>query len=145
MDAHKTGSSDGDSGGVESHRLPTPLVVAIFGALLGALPAGVGISAAAAPGNAGSAIYGLLLPWSILPFAAALVVAWRCRHSPHITSLGRRLVLAGALGAMAYGYAFLFAAGKVDDRKWFAYVPLWQWMTLALPLLKTLRTPSPPV
>ena len=142
MDGREPEDSVGDTEEVERNRLPPALVVAIFGALLGALPAGVSISSAAAPGNAGSAIYGLLLPWSILPFAAALVISWRGRSSPYISGLARRILIAGALGIVAYGYAFLFAAGKIDDRKWFALVPVWQWTILALPLVKTFRTSS---
>ncbi|HEX7653876.1 MAG TPA: hypothetical protein VF607_10235 [Verrucomicrobiae bacterium] len=120
------------------HQLPPALVMAIFGAVLGALPAGLSISFAAAPGNQGSAVYGLLLPWSVLPFLAGLVVAWRARFTPWVPVLGRRILIAAGLGVLAYGYAFLFAQGPVNDRKWFAFVPLWQWAALARPMAQAL-------
>ncbi|HTI71606.1 MAG TPA: hypothetical protein VMF06_16650 [Candidatus Limnocylindria bacterium] len=139
MDEGKRNDEGARAGEAAAHQLPPAFVQAIFGCAVGALPVGLAITLVAAPGNQGSAVYGLLLPWSISPFILAITMAWKGRFLPHAALLGRRILFVGFLGAAIYGYAFLFARGPVDDRKWFAFVPLWQWLLLARPLTKVLR------
>jgi len=118
------------------HQLPPDFVLVLCAALGGGLPAGIFTTLATEPGRAGSPIYGLLLPWGILPFFLVIVAGWRGRFSPGIRRLGLATVIAAVAGLLAYGYAFLFLPRPADARKWFLLVPLWQWAVIAMPALR---------
>jgi hypothetical protein len=118
------------------HQLPPGFVLVLFAALAGGLPAGIFTTLASEPGRPGSPIYGLLLPWGILPFFLVIVAGWRGRLSDRTRTLGIATSVAAALGLLAYGYAFLFLPRLADARKWFLLVPLWQWLLVARPALR---------
>lgn len=52
----------------EEYQLPPDFIFVLCAALAGGLPAGIFTTLISEPGRAGSPIYGLLLPWGILPF-----------------------------------------------------------------------------
>lgn len=62
--------------------LPGPLVGTLFAACLGGMVPGVYMTLVAAPGLQGSPLYGLLLPWTMLPFLLAVSAAWLARRLP---------------------------------------------------------------
>jgi hypothetical protein len=128
----------------KSHQLPPALTQTLFCAVLGALPAGIGITFATEPGTRGAALYGLLVPWSAAPFIGAAGMAWWGRSSVCAKSLANRTTMAAVVGALAYGYAFLVAGGADNAKRWFAFVPLWQWLLLAVPLMRVLRSQGAP-
>lgn len=125
-----------EPGRPEEHQLPAGFLLVLVAALAGGLPAGIFTTLATEPGKAGSPIYGLLLPWDVLPFFIAIVAGWRGRLSDRARGLGIATALAAALGLVAYGYAFLFLPRLADARKWFLFVPLWQWLLIARPALR---------
>ncbi len=133
-----------DEGEARSHQLPGALVQTLFSAVLGALPAGLGITFATEPGTHGAAIFGILVPWSAGPFIGSAAMAWWRRSSTSAKSLANRTTLTAILGACAYGYAFLGSGGVADARRWFTYVPIWQWLLLAIPLTKALKSKETP-
>jgi hypothetical protein len=116
---------------VENHHLPPTFVVTLFAALLGGLVPGIYMTLVSAPGQTGSPVFGLLLPWSILPFFLAVVSGWRGRHSPVALSLSRRVVIAAVLGVLAYTYFMLIHPLGVRNVKVFLWLPLWQWLMMA--------------
>lgn len=125
-----------DPGRPEEHQLPPGFLLVLVAALAGGLPAGIFTTLASEPGKAGSPVYGLLLPWGVLPFFLVLVAGWRGRFSDRARPLGIATAVAAALGLAAYGYAFLFLPRLADARKWFLFVPLWQWLLIARPALR---------
>jgi hypothetical protein len=127
------------------HQLPPGFVLVLCAALGGGLPAGIFTTLATEPGRPGSPVYGLLLPWGILPFFLVIVSGWRGRMSTEVRRLGLYTLVAAVLGLLAYGYAFLFLPRIADARKWFLFVPLWQWALIARPALRCAlqRSPSP--
>lgn len=124
------------------HQLPPGFVLVLFAALAGGLPAGIFTTLASEPGRPGSPIYGLLLPWGILPFFLVIVAGWRGRFSDRARTLGVATSIAAVLGLLAYGYAFLFLPRLADARKWFLFVPLWQWLLIARPALRCALAPK---
>ena len=136
------GQTSADPGRPPEHQLPPDFVFLLSAALAGGLPAGIFTTLVSEPGR--SPIYGLLLPWGILPFFLVLVAGWRGRRSPHLRRLAWFTSVAAALGLLAHGYAFLFLPGFHDARKWFLMVPLWQWVLIARPALRCAFGPSPP-
>jgi hypothetical protein len=136
-----------EEGRSAEHQLPPGFVLVLFAALAGGLPAGIFTTLASEPGRPGSPIYGLLLPWGILPFFLVIVAGWRGRFSDRTRALGVATSVAAVLGLLAYGYAFLFLPRLADARKWFLFVPLWQWLLVARPALRCAlaqKTPPPP-
>ncbi len=127
---------DPDAGRPSEHQLPPDFVFLLCAALAGGLPAGIFTTLISEPGRTGSPIYGLLLPWGILPFFLVLVAGWRGRHAPGVRRLAWFTSAAALLGLLAHGYAFLFLPGFHDARKWFLVVPLWQWGLIARPSLR---------
>jgi hypothetical protein len=125
------------------HQLPPDFVFLICAALAGGLPAGIFTTLISEPGRSGSPIYGLLLPWGILPFFLVLVAGWRGRHAAGVRRLAWFTSAAALLGMLAHGYAFLFLPGFHDARKWFLFVPLWQWGLIARPALRCAFPPVP--
>jgi hypothetical protein len=120
----------------EEHQLPPDFIFVLCAALAGGLPAGIFTTLISEPGRSGSPIYGLLLPWGVLPFFLVLVAGWRGRHSPGLRRLAWFTSVASLVGLLAHGYAFLFLPGFHDARKWFLMVPLWQWVLIARPALR---------
>jgi hypothetical protein len=125
------------------HQLPGGFIFVLCAALGGGLPAGIFTTLISEPGRQGSPIYGLLLPWGVLPFFLVIVAGWRGRFSPGIRRLGVYTTIAAVLGLVAHGYAFLFLASPLDARKWFLFVPLWQWALIAMPALRCVLAPKP--
>ena len=125
-----------ETGRPEEHQLAPDFIFVLCAALAGGLPAGVFTTLISEPGRSGSPIYGLLLPWGILPFFIVLVAGWRGRHSPGLRRLAWFTSAASLLGLVVHGYAFLFLSGFHDARKWFLMVPLWQWALIARPALR---------
>jgi hypothetical protein len=128
--------ADPGSGRSQEHQLPPDFIFVLCAALAGGLPAGIFTTLISEPGRSGSPIYGLLLPWGILPFFIVLVAGWRGRHSPGLRRLAWFTTAASALGLIVHTYAFLFLPGFHDARKWFLMVPLWQWVLIARPSLR---------
>lgn len=135
------GAADGDR--APEHQLPPDFVFLLCAALAGGLPAGIFTTLISEPGRSGSPIYGLLLPWGILPFFLVLVSGWRGRHSSGLRRLAWFTSAASLMGLLVYGYAFLFLPGFRDARKWFLMVPLWQWVLVARPALRCAFPPVP--
>lgn len=127
---------DPETGRAEEHQLPPDFIFLLCGSLAGGLPAGIFTTLISEPGRSGSPIYGLLLPWGILPFFLALVAGWRGRRSPALRRLAWFTSSASVVGLLAHGYAFLFLPGFHDARKWFLMVPMWQWVLIARPALR---------
>lgn len=128
------------------HQLPPGFVFVLCAALGGGLPAGIFTTLVSEPGvqaGRGNPIYGLLLPWGILPFFVVLVAGWRGRFSTAVRRLGVFTTVAAVFGLLAYSYAF-FILPKMDDaRRWFLFVPLWQWALIAMPAMRCLLAPPP--
>jgi hypothetical protein len=124
------------------HAVPRHFLMVLCGAVFGALPAGVCMTLVSEPGRQGSPIYGLLLPWSILPFIVTLVAGWRGRFSQHVHKLAWMTLVAAILGAALQFYAFVFVPRVADARKWFLFVPLWQWAMIAGPALRCVLQPG---
>jgi len=138
------GQTSADPERPPEHQLPPDFVFLLCAALAGGLPAGIFTTLVSEPGRSGSPIYGLLLPWGILPFFLVLVAGWRGRLSPHLRRLAWFTSAAASLGVLAHGYTFLFLPGFHDARKSFLMVPLWQWVLIARPALRCAFAPSPP-
>lgn len=132
----------GDPGRPAEHQLPPDFIFLLCAALAGGLPAGIFTTLISEPGRSGSPIYGLLLPWGILPFFLVIVAGWRGRFSPGLRRLAWHTSVAACLGLLAHGYAFLFLHGFHDARKWFLMVPLWQWVLIARPSLRCAFPPA---
>ena len=128
--------SNPETGRAEEHQLPPDFIFVLCAALAGGLPAGIFTTLISEPGRSGSPIYGLLLPWGILPFFLVLVAGWQGRNSPDLRRLAWCKSAASLLGLLAHGYAFFFLAGFHNARKWFLIVPLWQWALIARPALR---------
>ncbi len=126
--------SSGDS--PAEHALPPQFVVTLFAALLGGLVPGIYMSVVSAPGNVGSPIFGLLLPWSVFPFVLAVVAGWRSRRSPNGNRLKQFTLIGAVLGLGIYTYVILFHPRGVRNFKVFLWLPLWQWLLLAGPILR---------
>ena len=128
--------SNPETGRAEEHQLPPDFIFVLCAALAGGLPAGIFTTLISEPGRSGSPIYGLLLPWGILPFFLVLVAGWQRRNSPDLRRLAWFTSAASVLGLLVHGYAFFFLPGFNDARKWFLIVPLWQWVLIARPALR---------
>jgi len=128
--------SNPETGRAEEHQLPPDFIFVLCAALAGGLPAGIFTTLISEPGRSGSPIYGLLLPWGILPFFLVLVAGWQGRNSPDLRRLAWFTSAASVLGLLAHYYAFFFLPGFNDARKWFLIVPLWQWVLIARPALR---------
>ena len=116
--------------------MPAQFVVTLFAALAGGLVPGMYMTVVSAPGNVGSPLFGLLLPWSVLPFAMAVVTAWRARWSPGGNRLKHFTIVAAVLGLGIYSYAILIHPQGVRNIKIFLWLPLWQWLLLAGPIFR---------
>lgn len=120
--------------------LPTPFVVTLFAAILGALLPGVFMTLAASVRGGGSPLYGLLLPWTAVPFLLAVASAWKCRRAPACRVVAIWTVIAALLGAALYGYGFLFHKGDLPAARMFLWIPLWQCLLLTRATLRGFRS-----
>lgn len=124
--------------------LPPTYVGTLFGALLGGLVPGIYMTLVSAPGNSGSPVYGLILPWTVVPFLLAVAGGWRARADlPVAASIRRMTVLAAVLGAVGYTYLLLLNPLGVRQVSVFLWLPLWQWGLLVRPLMRSLRAVRP--
>ena len=121
----------------ESHALPPVFVGTLFACMLGALIPGIYMTLVAAPGYQGSPIYGLLLPWSLLPFVLATAAAWVGRGLDEARPLRLWAVIAACLGLFAYSYYMLIHPKGVKNLQVFLYLPLWQWLLMARAMMKS--------
>lgn len=124
----------GGEGG--EHALPGPLVGTLFASLLGAMVPGIYMTLVAAPGLQGSPVYGLLLPWSMLPFLLAVAAAWMSRKLPEARAVRLWCVLAAIIGAVVYSHYMLIDAKGVRNIRVFLYLPLWQWGMMARAMMR---------
>lgn len=116
--------------------LPGPMVGTLFAACLGGMVPGVYMTLVAAPGLQGSPIHGLLLPWTMLPFLLAVTAAWLARRLPEAGPLRWHVVGVSAAGAAAYTYFVMFHPRGVKNIQAFLFIPLWQWLLMARPMMR---------
>jgi len=116
--------------------LPGPLVGTLFAACLGGMVPGVYMTLVAAPGLQGSPLYGLLLPWTMLPFLLAVSAAWLARRLPEAGPLRWHVVGVAVAGSVAYTYLVMFHPRGVKNIKAFLYIPLWQWLLMARVMMR---------
>lgn len=116
--------------------LPGPMVGTLFAACLGGMVPGVYMTLVAAPGLQGSPLHGLLLPWTMLPFLLAVTAAWLSRRLPEAGPLRWHVVGVAIAGAAAYTYFVMFHPRGVKNIHAFLFVPLWQWLLMARPMMR---------
>ncbi len=117
------------------YALPPAVVAILFASLAGGIAPGVFMTMTAAPGGRGSPLYGLLLPWTVLPFMLALAGGWRAGLHPYGKTLAVATVVAGAGGVAGYFYGLLVhpdGAQNVQLFKWIPAVQLLLILRLAL-------------
>lgn len=121
----------------ESYQLPPVFVGTLFACLLGALVPGIYMTLVAAPGYQGSPVYGLLLPWSLLPFILAIAAGWVGRGLDPARALRVWSVIAAVIGLGVYTYYMLIHPRGVRNLQVFLYLPLWQWLMMARPMMRS--------
>jgi hypothetical protein len=124
-------------GRVAAHQLPPVFVGTLFACLLGGMVPGIYMTLVAAPGYQGSPVYGLLLPWSLLPFMLATAAGWVGRNLPEGRLLRFWAVVAAVLGVVVYTYYMLFHPRGVRNVQVFLYLPLWQWLMMARAMMRS--------
>ena len=124
------------------HALPPRLVAILFAALAGGLGPGVFMTLTAAPGNRGSPLHGLLLPWTILPFLLAVGVGWRARFQPQADRLAIVTVIAAAGGLGTYLYGLLIHPQGAQNVDLFRWVPMIQLLLIVRVAQRTWRAPD---
>jgi len=127
------GSGGGEGG---EHALPGPLVGTLFASMLGAMVPGIYMTLVAAPGLQGSPVYGLMLPWTMLPFLLAVAAAWMSRKLPEARQVRLWCVVAAVVGAVVYSHYMLIDAKGVRNIRVFLYLPLWQWGMMARAMMR---------
>lgn len=124
--------------------LPPAYVGTLFGALLGGLVPGIYMTLVSAPGNSGSPVYGLILPWTILPFLLSVAGGWRARADLAVAgAIQRMTVVAAVVGAAGYTYLLLVHPNGARHVSVFLWLPLCQWGLLVRPLMRSLRAARP--
>ena len=126
-----------------AHALPPAFVGTLFAALLGGLVPGIYMTLVSAPGNAGSPVYGLVLPWTVLPFLLSVASGWRGRFGPAAGRLRTSTILVSVAGSVLYTYFLLVDAEGNRNVKVFLWIPLWQWAVMARPMLAAVRQAPP--
>lgn len=121
---------------VAAHQLPPVFVGTLFASLLGGVVPGIYMTLVSAPGHQGSPVYGLLLPWSLLPFILATAAGWVGRNLPEGRLLRFWAVLAAVLGVVVYSYYMLIHPRGVRNVQVFLYLPLWQWLMMARAMMR---------
>lgn len=119
-----------------AHQLPPVFVGTLFASLLGGVVPGIYMTLVSAPGHQGSPVYGLLLPWSLLPFILATAAGWVGRNLPEGRLLRFWAVLAAVLGVVVYSYYMLIHPRGVRNVQVFLYLPLWQWLMMARAMMR---------
>jgi hypothetical protein len=119
-----------------AHQLPPVFVGTLFACLLGGLIPGIYMTLVAAPGHQGSPVYGLLLPWSLLPFILAVAAGWVARGLDEGRSLRFWAVATALLGVGVYTYYMLFHPRGVRNVQVFLFLPLWQWGLMARSMMR---------
>jgi hypothetical protein len=97
---------------------------------------GIYMTLVAAPGYQGSPVYGLLLPWSLLPFILAVAAGWVGRGLDAGRSLRFWAVATALLGLGVYTYYMLFHPRGVRNVQVFLFLPLWQWGLMARSMMR---------
>lgn len=136
-----------EAGTAEVHQLPPVFVGTLFASVLGGLVPGIYMTLVAAPGHQGSPVYGLLLPWSLLPFILAVSAGWVGRGMEEGKRLRFWAVVTAVLGVVVYTYYMLFHPRGVRNVQVFLFVPLWQWGLMARSMLRLVlawRRQAPP-
>lgn len=124
--------------------LPSAYVGTLFGALLGGLVPGIYMTLVSAPGNSGSPVYGLVLPWTVLPFLLSVAAGWRARADLPVAGNIRSLTVAAAVvGAIGYTYLLLWHPNGARQVAVFLWLPLVQWGLLARALARARRAARP--
>jgi hypothetical protein len=122
-----------------SAEIPWPLTLTLMAAALGALVPGILMTLVSAPGHRGSPVYGMLLPWILLPFLLAVAAGWRARHSPAVVGLAGWVVGVALGGIIVYSYGLLVHPQGYRNIVLFLWVPLWQCLLLTRPTLRAFR------
>ena len=135
MSIHAQGGREGEVL-VGEGALPGAMVGTLFAAGLGGMVPGVYMTMVAAPGLQGSPLHGLLLPWTMLPFLLAVSAAWLARRLPEAGPLRWHVVGVAIVGTAAYTYFIMFDPRGVKNIKAFLYIPLWQWLLMARPMMR---------
>lgn len=130
---------DGAPDEIPSGTLPTMTVVTLFACALGALIPGVLMTLVVSPGNAGSPLYGLLLPWLVVPYALAGAAGWMARRTPLALSVAAWTVGVALLGVSVFIYGLLWDPKGNRNVTLFLWVPLWQCILLTHITLKVFR------
>ena len=125
------------------HALPPRFVKTLFASLLGGMVPGIYMTIVSAPGNKGSPVFGILLPWTILPFMLAVASAWRARFADTAGKLAVRAAIAAVLGLVAYTYFMMFHPRGIRNINAFLWLPLWQWLVMVVPMTKCAFGPVP--
>ena len=124
------------------HALPTPFVVILFAALAGGVGPGVFMTLTSAPGNRGSPLYGLLLPWTVLPFGLAVAAGWRAREHRLCVPLAVVAAIAAGAGLTAYMYGLIIHPKGAQNTQLFGWIPALQLLVLARLSLRAFRSAS---
>lgn len=143
-DANETGNTGaaGTTASSSPHALPPDFVKTLFASLLGGMIPGIYMTLVSAPGNKGSPVYGMVLPWSVLPFLLAIAAAWRGRATASARRLGVMSVLAAVLGLVVYSWFMLFDARGIRNVRVFLWLPLWQWVLMVRPMTRCVFAPG---
>lgn len=118
------------------HALPPLFVGTLFASLLGGCVPGVFMTLVSEPGQQGSPVYGLLLPWSILPFLLATSSGWLARDLPEARAVRNAAIFTAAAGLVLYCYFLLFDARGLRNIRAFLYIPFGQWLVLSRPMMR---------
>lgn len=124
------------------HALPPALVAILFASLAGGLGPGVFMTLTVSPGVKGAPLYGLLLPWTVLPFLLAVSAGWRARFHSSARNLAIATVVAAAGGLAAYLYGLLFHPNGAQNTQLFKWVPAVQMLLILRVALRAWQASS---
>lgn len=127
-----------------SHAQPPAFVAIVFATLAGGLGPGVFMTITASPGSRGSPLYGLLLPWTILPFLLAIGAGWRARFHSSGKNLAIVTVVAAVAGLAVYLYGLLIHPNGAQNTQLFQWVPAVQLLLILRLALRAWQAPRPP-
>jgi len=126
-----------------AHAVPPVLVAILFATMAGSLGPGAIITLTSGPGNHGSPLNGLLLPWSIAPFFVAVTAGWRARYHPRCRNLAIATVVAAAGGTIAYLYGLLLHPDGAQNIQLFKWVPAVQLLLILRLALRAWQSVPP--
>ena len=72
----------------------------------------------------------------MLPFLLAVTAAWLARRLPEAGPLRWHVVGVSFAGAAAYTYFVMFHPRGVKNIQAFLFIPLWQWLLMARPMMR---------